>query len=104
MNIKAIRIIVAELNNLHAVDNPENIFEVRFDKFGDMVIDWQSRKAKALIKNLAKEIGLDYRSDFKIGRIRAEELPEKINTQEKILINIKESLEEYIEIAEIFIK
>lgn len=104
MNIRAIKIIVAELNDMHAVDNPTAIFEVNFDNTGDLVIDWRSRKMKALIKNLAIELGLNYRDDFKIGHTRVADLSEKINAPDKILNYLKQTLEEYVEIAEIFIK
>lgn len=104
MNISAIKIIVAELNYMHAVDDPENIFEVDFDKTGDLVIDWRSRKAKALVKYLARELGLDYRDDFKVGHTRVEDLPEKINTPEKLSDYLKATLEDYIEISEMFIR
>lgn len=104
MNIRAIKVIVTELNYLKAMENPENIFEISFDESGDLLVDWQTRKARALLKNLAVELGLDYRADFRIGHTRVEELPEYINTRKKITQYFKKTLEEYVEIAEIFIK
>lgn len=103
MNIKAIKIIVAELNELHAIENPGNVFEISFDKSGDLVIDWRSRKVKALVKNLAKELGLNYREDFRVGHTRVEDLPQNISTLAKVTKHFSKILEEYIEIAEMFI-
>lgn len=104
MNIQAIKIIVAELNSLHAIENPENIFEVSFDKSGDLIVDWRDRKVCALVKNLAKELGLNYKKDFKIGHTRVEDLPQNINTHSKMTRYLTKILEEYTVIAEIFIK
>lgn len=104
MNILAIKIIVAELNHSHAIENPENIFEISFDKSGDLIVDWQNRKVRALVKNLAKELGLNYKKDFKIGHTRVEDLPLNISTHAKLKKYLAEMLEEYIAIAEIFIK
>lgn len=104
MNILAIKIIVAELNALKAIENPEKIFEISFDKSGDLVVDWRNRKVRALVKNLAKELGLNYHDDFKIGHTRVEDLPANIGTHAKINKHISKVLEEYIEIAELFIK
>lgn len=104
MNIKAIKIIVSELNYFEIKNDPEAIFEISFDKSSDLIIDWRNRKVKALIKNLAQELLLNYREDFKIGHTLAENLPEKVNSLEKIKAYLNKTLEEYIEIAEIFIK
>jgi hypothetical protein len=104
MNIPAIKIIVSELNNLQAIANPENLFEINFDLNGDLIIDWRNRKSRSLMKYLAKELGLDYRKDFKLGHTRVENLPEKINSREKLDHYLNETIEEYIEVAEIFIK
>ncbi|NTU98888.1 hypothetical protein HGA64_02690, partial [Candidatus Falkowbacteria bacterium] len=79
-------------------------FEISFDRTGDLIVDWRNRKAQALVKNLAEELGLNYREDFKMGHTRVSDLPEKINTPDKLAPYLKEVLEEYIDISEIFIK
>lgn len=98
------KIIVSELNNMHATENPEVIFEISFDYIGDLIVDWRNRKARALVRNLAEELGLNFREDFKIGHTRVHDLPEIINSQEKLIPYLKGTLEEYVDIAELFIK
>ena len=102
LNIQAIKTIVSELNYMKADENPENIFEISFDESGDLIIDWQTRLARVLITNLAKELGLDYKSDFKIGHTRVEDIPERLNSKEKVISKFAKRLNEYIDIAEVF--
>ena len=104
MNIKVIKILASELNYLNIESHLESIFEISFDATGDLIIDWQSRKAKVMIANLAKELGLDYHADFKIGHTRVEDLSFRANSKEKLVIYLQQTLADYIEISELFIK
>jgi hypothetical protein len=104
MNIKAIKPIVSRINDMDAAENPEVLFEISIDTTGDLIVDWRSKEAKMLITNLACELGLDYHYDFKKGHTRAEDLPERLNSREKVIEVFKQTLREYINMAEIFTK
>jgi len=104
IKIPAIKIIVSELNNMQAIENPKEIFDIKFDALGDLTIDWKSRKASVLIINLSHMLKLDYKKDFKFGRNSIHHLSDDFNSEEKILKTFSNILQDYIEIAEIFTK